>query len=144
MTKNELLEELYGRLPNKEADALIDMLLEDDPEGIVRAEKFLNGDDEPRHRYNLFQSIKEKPIYKTVSRYMNGEIEDDVQILKMLSSILTQMFIQCELRGLSPDMFEVGKVTDIINKIIYSNDTETLEEELKNLIIELGFSEPAE
>lgn len=144
MTRNELLEELYGRLPNKEADALIDMLLGGDPDGITRAEKFLNGDAEPKHSYNLFQSIKEKPIYKTVSRYMNGEIEDSVQILKMLSSILTQMFIQCELRGLSPETFEVGKVTDLINKIIYSNDTETLEEEIKNIIIELGFSEPVE
>lgn len=141
MTNTEILEELYGRLPNAEADALIDLILSGEPSGVSRAEKFLNGEEETKHQYNLFQGIREKPIYKTVNRFMNGELQGSVQILKMLSSVLTQMFIQCELRGLNPKIFEVGKVTDLINQIVYSKDAESLEEELKNLLIGLGFSE---
>jgi hypothetical protein len=142
VNKIEILEELYSKLPNKEVDNLIDLILDNDPSGITKAIQFLNGEEEPKHHYNLFQSIKEKPIYKTVAKYMGGEITEEIQILKMLSSILTQIFIQCELRGLNPDNFEVGKITDIINKIIYSNDTSTLEEDIKNAIIDLGFQEP--
>ena len=141
MTKTDILEQLYDRLPNREADTLIDLILEDDPSGIAQAEHFLNGENLPKQTYNLFQSIKEKPIYKTVHKFMEGELEDNIQVLKMLSSILTQIFIQCELRNLNPDDFNLVGITDLVLDIAKTNEiTNSLANEIKSIIIELGYN----
>ena len=141
VNKLEVLEELYNRLPNREADTLIDLILEDDPSGVEQAEHFLNGKNLPKQTYNLFQSIKEKPIYKTVHKFMEGELEDNIQVLKMLSSILTQIFIQCELRNLNPDDFNLVGITDLVLGVAKTNEiTNSLANEIKSIIIELGYN----
>ena len=117
MEKSDILEELYNRLPNREADNLINMILDGDPEGISRAENFLRGKPESRLSYNLFQSILEKPICKTVAKFMDGNLLDTVSVCKMLSSILTQIFIQCELRDISLGEFDIQRITGLLDTV---------------------------
>ena len=143
MDKSEVLEELYNRLPNREADRMIDMLLEDDS-NLEKVITFLSKGMTPKpSNYNLFSSIETKPIYKTVAKFMSGELEDPLQICKMLSSIVTQIFIQCELRGLNSSQFDFQPIFAVIQDISEAGDTINGEIliDIKNILESLGWNE---
>lgn len=140
MTKTDILEQLYDRLPNREADNLIDMLLEDES-NLDKALQFLEGKPEKKLQYNLFAGIENKPIYKTVAKFMDDELEEPVQVLKMLSSILTQIFIQCELRSLNPGDFNLVAITDAILRLADTTDLDnSIVNDIKSIIIDLGYN----
>ena len=143
MNQAEVLEELYERLPNKEADELIDLVLSDDS-NISKAVAFLSKSKMSELNitpYDFFAGINGKPIYKTVAKFMNGELNDVIQVLKMLSSLLTQIFIQCELRGLNPGNFCIKNITDVINKISQVSELDiSIADDVKNIIIGLGWN----
>lgn len=142
MTKSEVLEELYGQLPDREADRLIDMILEDDS-ALPKAEAWITrGNPITLEGYNLFAGIKTKPIYRTVAKFMEGGIDDPVQTLKMLSSVLTQIFIQCELRDMAPSDFSLSALTDLIlDASAVSRIDSALAERIKTVLSELGFGQ---
>ena len=145
MNKSDILEELYDRLPNREADNIINLILDGDPDGVAKAERFLDGKAVAKNTYNLFQSIAEKPISKTVAKFMEGSLPDAVQVCKMLSSILTQIFIQCELRGLSPDAFDIQEITCLLNAV--AGESGSIEEgsdlysDIESAIRDLGWKD---
>lgn len=145
MTSTQILEELYSRLPSREADRLIDSILDQKPGSLEEAEVFLSGGAKvnTNKSYNLFQGIAEKPIYKTVTKFMSGELENPLQICKMLSSIITQIFIQCEIRGLNSSQFDLQPIFTVIQNISDAGDTidGDILIEIQNIIEALGWKE---
>ena len=140
MNKLDVLEELYNRLPDREADSLIDLLLEDES-NLDKAVKFLEGKPEKGLQYNLFSSIENKPIYKTVTKFMEDGLKEPVQVLKMLSSVLTQIFIQCELRSLNPGDFNLVAITDAILRLADASElNSSIVNDIKSIIIDLGYN----
>ena len=86
MNKSDILESLYEMLPDEEADECITLVLSDD-DNLDKALSFLirkgviPGNDS---KDSFFSKVKEKPVYKTVRKFMAGELEDKWQVMKML------------------------------------------------------------
>jgi len=143
MDRSEVLEQLYAKLPDKRADELIDLVLSDESY-IAEAEDYLLNGDEPQEQINIFAAIKGKPLYKNTLKFMEDETENVYVIMKMLSSIITQILIQCELRENKTPYNILDKLTKLLLEISKEGDfiSADLKEEIKSEIYFLGWESP--
>ena len=92
ITRQELIELLYEQKEaHKEYEPVLNELLESKitvDEAVDKAIKI----EEEINSLSFLPAIMDKPLFKNIRRFVNEEL-DDLETMKMLSSILTQLFI---------------------------------------------------
>lgn len=137
--RQEFIELLYETQKTNEDHR---QLLNDLLSGIYTLEQCIEkyNDIEKRMKsLEFYYAIQGKPIYKNIRKFMCNSL-DDIECMKLASSILTQLFIHKQ----QNENFKVD--TDIYKMLLdvyaeYERDNKVNTEKLKNIIIELGYNE---
>lgn len=145
MSKSSVLERLYelDSIEGQEVDKnSINKLMYDLLHNKITPEEVeseLRRIDPAYVRYDFLMNLKDKPIGKSIKEYKEGNL-NDVQIAKMLSSLVTQIFIQIEKNDkISIQDLQIDYVLNVIQE--YANSGSINYDEVDMLLDRYGWSD---
>lgn len=141
MNRSSILERLYELNHDKSVDKeSVSKLMNDVISKKVsesEAESELRSIDPAYIRTSFLQNLKGKPIYKNISEYKKGNLSD-IEIMKMISSLITQIFIQVEHNDeITPKSLQVDELLEIISQ--YSNKSIIDTNKIDSLLDDYGW-----
>lgn len=88
---------------------------------IDDAELQLRSIDPSYSRYEFLQNLKGKPVFNNINEYKKGNL-DEIQIAKIISSLITQILIQHELNpDVSINSLQIDVLLDLLKEFSETN-----------------------
>lgn len=81
---------------------------------------------------------KPKVIYDNLKKYKKGAL-NDIQLAKLISSIVTHSLIEVEINGANLDELGVQEFLSVVNNYVSNNIGFDINEESKKLLLKYGF-----
>lgn len=123
MKRGDIIERLYELRSSDSLKESVDSLMNDVLSNKITtedAESKLRDIDPKYIKHEFLQNLKGKPIYKNIIEYKKDKLTN-IQIAKMVSSLITQILIQTEqFSSLDPKSLQIDTLLEIIKE--YSED----------------------
>jgi cellulose synthase/poly-beta-1,6-N-acetylglucosamine synthase-like glycosyltransferase len=74
--------------------------------------------------YELINSLKGKAIYKNLVKAINGDELKKYDLIKLLSSLITHITIECDLKGKNLKDFPIKTLLNSLDTLVYGDGGE--------------------
>ena len=141
MKRSDIFERLYELNDSDKKDSVTKVMYDLINNKITNeeAEMQLRLIDPYYARYEFLQNLKGKPIYKNIIEFKKGNLSD-IQIIKMVSSLITQILIQKEQNAdLDINSLQVDVLLDMIKRYSVGNEIDF--DRLNDLLDQYGWSD---
>lgn len=143
MNRSSILERLYELKDYLEKDSElesssrdVDLLIEDflsNKVSISDVEVKLRSMDPSYIRSEFLHNLEGKPVYQSIKDYKKGKLTQ-IQIAKMVSSLITQVLIQCERDpSINCKSLQIGGLMKVLEE--YSHNSEIINTELLDYLL---------
>lgn len=84
----------------------------------------VNNDDKTKIDEGFINNIKGKAVYKNLKKVIEGENLDKINTMKLLSSLVTHMIIECQIYNHDIKEFPIREVLSYIDRLVYNEKFE--------------------
>jgi hypothetical protein len=67
----------------------------------------------------FINSIKDKAVYKNLKKFINGVTNDKLEVIKLLSSLVTHMTIECQIKGQEMKKYPIKGLINAVDSLVY-------------------------
>ena len=116
----DILEKYFEKLDEAYEKEDVEFLQEINKE-ILTALKESTEEDEPKnldYDREFINNIRGKSVYKSLEKALKGEDLSNEALVKLLSSLITHIAIECEIQARDIKDYPVNRIIDYIREII--------------------------